>query len=176
MLLLICSICTATIWNVKEIRFTQKLKFCHLLRHSTPVWLSFFCRTQKQILRNVSVFLSIQWNSTLTKTFGYQHFSKYLKNSKTCRFGTTWGWVNNDSILIFGRILYSYSCVITIHDQISHFKNIHKKLIIALWVYLMMCYLMRCWNRSACERERERKKCKLRTTWNPMLEHPMKWN
>jgi len=39
--------------------------------------------------------------------FGYQHSSKYLllcsiEGGNSYRFGTTWGWENNDRIFIFG--------------------------------------------------------------------------
>ncbi len=82
--------------------------------------MSLFCRTQnKDILKKVcnqAVWGTIDFNSRKKNTMEvngapellcFSHSSEYLplcsaEQRHSYRFGTTWGWVNDDTIFIFG--------------------------------------------------------------------------
>ncbi len=90
---------------------------------SKLVWMSLFClNTKEYILKNegnsssgaslttiVFIFPTMIVNGT-PKTAWLQTFFKissfvFGRTRNSCRFGTTWGWVNDDSIFIFGWII-----------------------------------------------------------------------
>ncbi len=104
---------------------------------SKPVWMSLFCWTQRKIfwrMRETEQFWGtidfhiILFSYTMEvngapKQPGYKLSSKYLplcsaEQRHSYRFGTTWGWVNDDRIFIFGwtspkytSFLYAYASV-----------------------------------------------------------------
>ncbi len=87
---------------------------------SKPVWMSLFCWTQRKIFWRMweteqfwgtidfhSIFFPTMEVNGAPKQPGYKLSSKYLplcsaEQRHSFRFGTTWGWVNDDSIFIFG--------------------------------------------------------------------------
>ncbi len=87
---------------------------------SKPVWMSLFCWTQRKIFWRMwvteqfwgtidfhSIFFPAMEVNGAPKQPGYKLFSKYLplclaEQRNSYRFGTTWGWVNDDRIFIFG--------------------------------------------------------------------------
>ncbi len=89
-------------------------------RSSNPVWMCLFCWTQRKIFRRMwetehfwgsidfhSIFFPTMEVNGAPKQPGYKLSSKYLplftaEQRNLYRFGTTWGWVNNDRIFIFG--------------------------------------------------------------------------
>ncbi len=82
--------------------------------------MSLFCRTQKKIFWRMweteqfcgtidfhSIFFSYMKVNGAPKQPGYKLSSEYLplclaEQRNSYRFGTTWGWVNDDRIFIFG--------------------------------------------------------------------------
>jgi len=57
-------------------------------------------------LKKKRVFFVCLRNLNVTKLFGQEHSSEYLllcstEERNTYRFGTTWGWINYDRIVIF---------------------------------------------------------------------------
>ncbi len=88
---------------------------------SKPVWISLFCRTQRNIFWRKFVtrlfwgtidFHSREKKNTMEvngapELLCFPHSSEYLplcsaEQRHSYRFGTTWGWVNDDRIYIFG--------------------------------------------------------------------------
>ncbi len=87
---------------------------------SKPVWISLFCQTQRKIFWRKFVtrlfWGTIDFHSRKTNTMQvngapellcFPHSSEYLplcsaEQRHSYRFGTTWGWVNDDRIFIFG--------------------------------------------------------------------------
>ncbi len=87
---------------------------------SKPVWMSLFCWTQRKIFWRMweteqfwgtidlhSIFFPTMEVNGAPKQPGYKLSSKYLplcsaEQRHSYRFGTTWGWVNDDRIFIFG--------------------------------------------------------------------------
>ncbi len=87
---------------------------------SKPVWISLFCRTQMKIFWRKFVtrlfWGTIDFHSRRKNTMEvngapellwFLHSSEYLplcsaEQTHSYRFGTTWGWVNDDRIFIFG--------------------------------------------------------------------------
>ncbi len=87
---------------------------------SKPVWMSLFCWTQRKIFWRMweteqfwgtidfhSIFFPTMEVNGAPKQPGYKLSSKYLplclaEQRNSYRFGTTWGWVNDDRIFIFG--------------------------------------------------------------------------
>ncbi len=94
----------------------KNLNYHHLLTlHLFQMCMSFFLLLdmKKGILKNdgkqtIYFFYFFHMKvSGYRQLLGYQHSSKYLllgltEERNSYRFGTTWGWVNNDTILIFG--------------------------------------------------------------------------
>ncbi len=84
------------------------------------VWMSLFCWTQRKIFWRMweteqfwgtidfhSIFFPTMEVNDAPKQPGFKLTSKYLplcsaEQRHSCRFGTTWGWVNDDRIFIFG--------------------------------------------------------------------------
>ncbi len=106
--------------------FTQKWKFwhhLHLLSSFKSVWVSLFCRTQGKIFWRKFVtrlfWGTIDFHSRKKNTIEvngapellcFPHSSEYLplcsaEQRNSYRFETTWGWVNDDRIFIFGWII-----------------------------------------------------------------------
>ncbi len=87
---------------------------------SKPVWISLFCRTQRKIFWRKFVtrlfWGTIHFHSRKKNTMEvngapellcFPHSSEYLplcsaEQRHSYRFGTTWGWENDDRIFIFG--------------------------------------------------------------------------
>ncbi len=85
-----------------------------------PVWMYLFCWTQRKIFWTMweteqfwgtidfhSIFFSTMEVNGAPKQPGYKLSSKYIplcsaEQRNSYRFGTTWGWVNDDRIKIFG--------------------------------------------------------------------------
>ncbi len=85
-----------------------------------PVWIPLFCWTQRKIFWRMweteqfwgtidfhSIFFPTMEVNGAPKQPGYKLSSKYLplcsaEQRNAYRFGTTWGWVNDDRIFIFG--------------------------------------------------------------------------
>ncbi len=72
---------------------------------SKPVWLTFFCDTQKNdFLRNVrGWFLHIMGFYVHQDSFSSQHLHFFpVEDRKAHRFEQMWGWVHDDRIFMFG--------------------------------------------------------------------------
>ncbi len=87
---------------------------------SKPVWMCLLCWTQRKIFWRMweteqfwgtidfhSIFFPTMEVNGAPKQPGYKLSSKYLplcsaEQRNSYRFGTTWGWVNDDRIFIFG--------------------------------------------------------------------------
>ncbi len=92
---------------------------------SKPVWMSLFCWTQRKIFWRMweteqfwgtidfhSIFFPMVPLNSLVTNF-LQNISLCVRQNKES-FGTTWGWVNYDGILIFGwtiTLIYIYNTV-----------------------------------------------------------------
>ncbi len=115
-----------TLGNTLKEYFTQNLKFCH---HTHPQvvsnlyeFLFFLLNTKVDILKNMQAIDFHRWkkyyeSQWLPPAVWLQHSSEYPflcsadeKNSYRC--GTTWGWVNNDRIFIFGWTIPLRECSI----------------------------------------------------------------
>ncbi len=93
--------------------------FASLLPSSKPVWMSLFCWTQRKVFWKMweteqfwgtidfhSIFFPTMEVNGAPKQPGYKLSSEYplcsAEQRHSYRFGTTWGWVNDDRIFIFG--------------------------------------------------------------------------
>ncbi len=87
---------------------------------SKRVWMSLFCWTQRKILWRMweteQFWCTIDYHSIYFSYYGSQWCPKNslvtnflplcsAEQRHSYRFGTTWGWVNDDSIFIFGWII-----------------------------------------------------------------------
>ncbi len=114
-------------WSTKPVlkgQFTQNENSVIVYSPSSsskPAWMCLFCWTQRKIFWRMweteqfwgtidfhSIFFPDIWKSILPqKQPGYKLYSKYLplcstEQTHSNRIGTTWGWVNDDRIFIFG--------------------------------------------------------------------------
>ncbi len=107
-------------WSLKGIIMKILSSFTHPQVVPSSVWMSLFCWTQKKIFWRMweteQFWGTIDFHSFLFPTMevngapkqpGYKLSSKYLplcsaEQRNSYRFGTTWGWVNDDRIFIFG--------------------------------------------------------------------------
>ncbi len=87
---------------------------------SKPAWISLFCWTQRKIFWRKFITRLLWWTidfhsrkkhtmevNGAPELLCFPHSSEYLPLSSaeqrhSYRFGTTWGWVNDDRIFIFG--------------------------------------------------------------------------
>ncbi len=101
-------------WMFKGI-VHPKCKFCHCLPTLKlfQTCIIIFSKHKRRSFENIEFLVSIDFHSFFflhtTEVNGNQQclVSKYFllcldKERNSCRFGTTWGWVNDDRICIFG--------------------------------------------------------------------------
>ncbi len=132
---------------------------------SKPVWMSLFCWTQRKIFWRMwenraaldhSICFPTEEVNGVPKQPGYKLSSKYLplysaEQRNSYRFGTTWGWVNDDRIFIFGWTIllslqaFPLSLKHTMHcilqTRVKHQWNIntYNSFILTQWAFSFEC-------------------------------------
>jgi len=102
-------------WPIRLVHSKMKNSVIIYLLSSSykPVWISFFCWTQKKNMvkqkldrpRWLPKYKTMEING-VHQLLSFQHSSKFIfcaqKERNEYRFGITWEWVNYDRIFIFG--------------------------------------------------------------------------